>query len=664
MPSLALARNHRVWLEDAMHEVRGRTNGEAIHLERVRDGELRVVTHRELAELICADKAKIVVEAGKGREAKIIEDNLDRDIAALSEPSRRELDRRRAYIRAVEEEGVLTLTDRSLSGLIRHVAELVDDARPPHWTTLYRWVTRLRKASGDVRALIPAIHRRGNRTRRLAGEVIRLIDEGLEQRFLKRERPPARNAHDYVVRMVDDMNQIAAPGARLRAPSLRAIYRAIARLDDYEVTMRRFGKRIADLKYRVTGQAPKPTRPLERVEMDHTKLDLVVVDDELGQVIGRPWLTLAVDVYSRMPVGFHLGFDDPSFDTVMRCLHHAMLPKSYVGERYPEIKNDWACYGVPETVVVDNGREFHSKDFELACHQLGIQIQHTPRKSPWMKGTVERFFGQLNQGLIHSQPGTTFSNIFQRADYDPRKNGVIPFSLLVEFLHHWVVEIYSRSEHRGIADIPADRWAAGVREYPVRLPAKAADLDIVLWRTCQKPVHHYGIEIASIVYNSEELGDLRRCHAGRVRTTVKYDPDDLSRILVLDPARGAFFKVPAVSQDYTHGLTLWQHRVIRAEARRRRKGRLDIVDLARAREWLTEKAQEIWRGTGRARIRQKVARFFGIDSRDRPVPMEAPPPVIEITPPSPSITPPPRPLPPVADDDDDWTGGYDLPKRR
>ncbi len=663
MPSLALARNQRIWLDDAMHEVRGRTNGEALHLERVRDGELRTVTHRELAELICADKAKIVVEAGKGREARIIESNIEREIAALPEPSRRELDRRRAYVRAVEEEGVLTLTDRSLSGLIRHVASLMNDERPPHWTTLYRWVTRLRKASGDVRALIPALYLRGNRTRRLEGDVIRLIDEGLDRRFLKRERSPARAAHDYVVRMVDDMNQVAASAGRLQIPSLRTIYRAISRLDDYEVTMRRFGKRIADLKYRVTGGAPKPTRPLERVEIDHTKLDLIVVDDELGQVIGRPWLTLAVDVYSRMPVGFHLGFDDPSFDTVMRCLHNAMQPKTYVRERFPEIQHEWACYGVPETVVVDNGREFHSKDFELACHQLGIQIQHTPRKSPWMKGTVERFFGQLNQGLIHSQPGTTFSNIFDRADYDPRKNGVIPFSLLVEFLHHWVVEVYSRTEHRGIADLPADRWAAGVREYPVRLPSKAADLDIVLWRTKLKPVHHYGIEIASIVYNSEELGDLRRRHSGKLRTTVKFDPDDLSRILVLDSDNGSFFKVPAVSQDYTRDLTLWQHRVIRAEARRRRKGRLDIVDLARAREWLVEKAQEIWRGTRKTKIRQKVARFFGIDSRAVQEPPAEPKPVIEIIPPPPVAPPPQRPLPPVQDDDD-WTGGYDLPKRR
>lgn len=44
----------------------------------------------------------------------------------------------------------------------------------------------------------------------------------------------------------------------------------VARLDDSEVTARRHGKRIADLKYHVVKEAPKPTRPLERVEITHT----------------------------------------------------------------------------------------------------------------------------------------------------------------------------------------------------------------------------------------------------------------------------------------------------------------------------------------------------------------------------------------------------------
>lgn len=663
MPSLALARNQRVWIDDAMHEVRGRASGEVIHLERVRDGEMRVVTHRELAELICADKAKLVAVEGTGREARIVEQNLEKDIAALAPKVRHELDRRRAYLKAVEEGGVLTLTERSLSGLVREVAEKVGDAKPPHWTTIYRWVTRLRKASGDIRALIPAIDRRGNRTRRLDAEVIRLIDEGIDRRFMQREQPPARAAHDYVVRMVDDLNQVNPPERKLRLPSLRSIYRAIARLDDYEVTLRRFGKRIADLKYHVVREAPKPTRPLERVEIDHTKLDLMVVDEVYGTLAGRPWLTLAVDVYTRMPVGFYISFTEPSFESVMSCLKHAIRPKGYMAERYPDIKHSWDCYGVPETVVVDNGREFHSKDFELACLQLGIQVQHTPRKSPWMKGTVERFFGQLNQGLIHSQPGTTFSNIAARGDYDPQKNGLITFSLLVELFHQWIADVYSRSEHRGISDLPGERWKAAVREYPVRLPSKAADLDVILCRTLkEKPVHHYGVVVEQIVYNSERLGDLRRVHGGKLRTTIKTDSDDLGEILVLDPDAGAFFRVPAVSQDYACGLTRWQHRVIVAEAKREVKGDIDVVHLSRTRERMLEKAQELRKGPKKGATLGKVARFAGIDSRPHTEPAEPSPPSQPAPPPPPELEPPAVPRP--SNDDDDWGGGYDLPPRR
>lgn len=663
MPSLALARNQRVWIDDAMHEVRDRAVGEVVHLERVRDGEMRIVTHRELAELICADKAKLVAVEGTGREPRIVEHNLEKDIAALQPKVRMELDRRREYLKAVEEGGVLTLTERSLSGLVRQVAEKIGDAKPPHWTTIYRWISRLRRASGDIRAVIPAFDRRGNRTRRLDTEVIRLIDEGIDQRFMQREQPPARAAHDYVVRMIDDLNQVNPPERKLRLPSLRSIYRAIARLDDYEVTLRRFGKRIADLKYHVVREAPKPTRPLERVEMDHTKLDLMVLDDAIGTLRGRPWLTLAVDVYTRMPVGFHLGFSDPCANSVVSCLLHAIRPKTYVAERYPDIKHTWDCYGVPETVVVDNGREFHSIDWEYACLQLGIQIQHTPRKSPWMKGTVERYFGQLNQGLIHSQPGTTFSNIAARGDYDPKKNGIITFSLLVELIHQWIIDVYARSEHRGIADLPGERWKAGVKEYPVRLPAKAADLDVVLWQTDTKTVNDYGIAVDQLIYNSEELCALCRVHGGRLRTTVKIDPEEMGDILVLDPAKGAFFRVPAVSQGYARGLTRWQHKVILAEAKRNTKAKIDIVHLARTRETLLEKAHEARNAKKRTKFSSRVARFVGIDSRPHTKPVEEPPP------PAPEPTAPPAPEPPTAPrppshDDDDWGGSYDLPPRR
>lgn len=276
-----------------------------------------------------------------------------------------------------------------------------------------------------------------------------------------------------------------------------------------------------------------------------------------------------------------------------------------------------------------------------------------------MKGTVERYFGQLNQGLLHSQPGTTFSNIRARADYDPKKNAIINFALLVEQIHQWIIDVYARSEHRGLGDLPGDRWTSGVNEWPVRLPSKASDLDVMIWRTEEnKPVHPYGIAYDSILYNSEKLGDLRRVHSGSLKTSIKIDPDDLGRILVLDPSLGSFFEVPAVAQDYAQGLSRWQHRVILEETKRSVKGRIDIVHLARTREAMREQADNMLRSAKKTGSKSKAARFIGIDSRENTQPMDDP----EQTP---VQSQPPSPLPPSTpyNDDDGWSGGYDMPPR-
>ena len=92
----------------------------------------------------------------------------------------------------------------------------------------------------------------------------------------------------------------------------------------------------------------------------------------------RPTITSALDEYSRCPMGFYSGFEPPSCLSVMRCLKHAILPKTYVQREYPAIKNRWDCYGVPELVVVDSPAEFHSSHFERACLQLGADIGTSP----------------------------------------------------------------------------------------------------------------------------------------------------------------------------------------------------------------------------------------------------------------------------------------------
>ncbi|MDJ0574365.1 MAG: hypothetical protein QNJ65_04270 [Xenococcaceae cyanobacterium MO_234.B1] len=91
----------------------------------------------------------------------------------------------------------------------------------------------------------------------------------------------------------------------LKIPHRSSIYRAVSNLEPSEKAEKRYGKRIAGLMYDPVKQGPRPTRPLERVEIDHTLLPMFVVDTDNRMPIGTPWLTSAVDKYSGITLGYY-----------------------------------------------------------------------------------------------------------------------------------------------------------------------------------------------------------------------------------------------------------------------------------------------------------------------------------------------------------------------
>jgi putative transposase len=107
-------------------------------------------------------------------------------------------------------------------------------------------------------------------------------------------------------------------------------------------------------------------------QIDHTKADLLLVDED-GEEIGRPYLTTAIDCYSRCIVGFRLGLSAPSSQVVALALRHAILPKRY-GAEY-ELRSKWGAYGVPKYIYTDGGRDFRSSHLvEWIADQLGFEM--------------------------------------------------------------------------------------------------------------------------------------------------------------------------------------------------------------------------------------------------------------------------------------------------
>lgn len=352
---------------------------------------------------------------------------------------------------------------------------------------------------------------------------------------------------------------------------------------------------------------------LERVEIDHTKLPLFVVDTETRLPIGTPWLTSAVDKYSGVNLGYYASFTPPSYLTVMRCLSHAIGTKDYLRASYPSVENDWDTYGLPEVIVVDNGKEFYSTSFEDACLSLGIVIQYCPPKMPWYKSAIERYFGALNTQLLSHQPGKTFAKFMQQNDYDSKKSAVVSFDALQEILHIFIVDIYNQSSHPQLKSSRQKVWSKSIASFPAALPSSKNELGVLIGATIERTVTRRGIEFEGLIYNSSELARLRSELKKSTKTKVKYDPTDLSMVYVLDSANCQFIEVPALHQEYTQGLTLWQHKVVKQLARNE-ADTVDIIALALAKEKIQIIVEREWKQSKRGKTRQSMARWLGIES--------------------------------------------------
>jgi len=533
------------------------------------------------------------------------------------EPLRKEALRRYRYVSEIFNRNIEIITKKTVLPVIKNVSQKIQDLDPPSFTSIYRWYKRYIESSKDIRSLIPRVPHRGNRNNKLSGDVLKakavqeIIDEEVNVFYLSTERPSVPELHSRIVVRIENENNYRSVYEKLSFPSLMTVYRNLEKLDPYFVDLKRYGKRYADQKHKVVKHRERPKRPLEEVQMDHFPTDLMVVDDEVGLPIGRATFSASIDAATDSVHGFYLSFYPPSYVSIMNCLLHAIKPKTYLREFFPKVQNDWNVYGVPETILVDNGGEFYSRDFEDACLQLGIVIQYHPPKNPNYKGMIERFFLTLNQQLLHHQPGTTFSNIFDRKDYDPKKNAVISLSALIEIIHIFIIDVYQQQKHRGINDIPAKRWNKLIAiDSPLLPSSNNVDLNILLGAIDYRTVSKSGISWNNLKYNSDELGLIRKNLKKGQKVTFKYNPLDISIIYVSDPSNDQYITVPALWQEYATGLTLWQHKVIQRFNRIQLEKEYDFVSICHAKERIRQIVQKAWLEKSKTGNRQKLARLL------------------------------------------------------
>ncbi|MCP6761974.1 MAG: DDE-type integrase/transposase/recombinase [Fischerella sp. CENA71] len=191
-------------------------------------------------------------------------------------------------------------------------------------------------------------------------------------------------------------------------------------------------------------------------QCDHTKVDVLVVDQS-GEILGRPWLTTVIDSYSRCVVGLHLGFDAPSAEVVCLALRHAILPKQYSGAY--ELQQSWGTYGIPQYLYTDAGKDFKSQHLEQVATSLGIVC--CLRRKPSDGGIVERPFGTFNSELFSTLPGYTGSDVSKRPP-KAEQQACMTLLQLEKLLVRYIVDRYNQSiDARMGGQTRIGRWEAG-----------------------------------------------------------------------------------------------------------------------------------------------------------------------------------------------------------
>lgn len=482
---------------------------------------------------------------------------------------------------------------------------LQGEGRSYRASAMYKAYKRYRVSEGDWRAQLPSTYKRGNRKRRLPVETFQLIKATFEELYLHQQQRTITEVYRHLQTRLYRINQQREAENQLAVPDISVLYRLAKKYDKYALTVKRKGHIEAKKEFPSGHLVERPTRPMERVEIDHTVVDVVLVDEVTGLPWGRPTITIAVDCFTGCIVGLYMSAEAPSLNAVLGCLRHTCLPKN---SDSPEMEGlDWPCFGIPRALVCDNAAEFHSRGLIHLALELGIEIPYCGVGQGSQKGKVERTLGMMSKMLFHQLPGTTMSRYEDLGAYDPDRAAALTFQRFVRIVNQWICTDYHQSPYKDSAKTPLELWQASRRTSDIRLARDPKLLDRLLGHTHSYVLRKGPLVIDSVAYTSPELGELRKVIGVGESITVRVFDEDLSYVEVIHPQTKQPFRVPAENQAYTRGLTRYMHRLVRAKVRAEYKDKITGPFLMEARLAIQDEIDKAIKEGKRLRRRQRMA---------------------------------------------------------
>lgn len=249
--------------------------------------------------------------------------------------------------------------------------------------------------------------------------------------------------------------------------------------------------------------------------LDSTPADLQLID-------GRHSIVGVIDVATRR-VKFHVSKNSTA-ESVCQLLRRTIL--------------EW---GVPESVKMDNGRDYASQRVAGVLIGLSIEARFSTPFSPWEKPFIERVFGTFSRHALELLPGFSGHDVAQAQAIRARKsfaeqlhakNKVVEAKItsaeLQDFCDRWVNEYYMHEPHSGdgMDGMSPFQKTVQLRD-AIRVVGDVRALDLLLGAGTICTVTKKGVRLDRLRYIAPELE-----RAMGEKVLVRRDDGDMGRIVV------------------------------------------------------------------------------------------------------------------------------------
>jgi len=478
----------------------------------------RVIYDRQPYTIVIVGGSKAVLQSDSGASVEVAIDTLgklafNKDLVTADEGSN-----------LVVPVRLSDFTEEELRIALSREKSLKDITRPNR--TQRRHLKALAVArltdTDELVALVPRLRDRGNRRPRLTEAQEVAIQDVIREHYLNSAAPNVKHVHERLKALCTERS--------ITTPSYPTLMARIQTISQQAADRARHGNRVAyqHSEFVSVLYADTPThgsRFLQYVHMDHTELDIELISLRTGKSLGRPWLSLAIDAFTRRIVGIYLSYDPPSYRSNMMLLRDIV-------RRHQRL---------PQFIVVDNGADFRSDDFDRFTELMHIHVRYRPAGRPRHGSVMERIFGHLHSEYVHNLAGNTKATKKVRqttGKFLPSRLAEWCLEYLFYGVEHWAFDYYDTEVHFALGMSPRQAYErslanSGLRSH--RIVTLTRDFLVltcptVSRRGIRKVDRQRGIKVHNhFYYWCPELRD-PKLHGKSL--AVRYDPWDAATVYI------------------------------------------------------------------------------------------------------------------------------------